>query len=330
MKLFFISSGTKTLSYLDPNIISAFRQIERNVDLPFTFNCFHSDKENIQTLYNRVQKFNPDIIISLNRFLTPETIQQLKRLNIPIGLWVVDDPYLIKHHLKIAQMYHFVVTEDSGSVPVYRRKKMEVLHLPLAVNPNYYYPMEVPKQYQYDICFVGSALPIRLKMIDDMAVFLKGKNFIIIGRWWERLKNYALLKPHILNRTIPPNEVAKYYNGAKIVLNIHRTCNDVQLNPQKIPAHTPNNRTFDIAACKAFQLATCRKDLDKYFDINDEIICYQGVHELKDKINYYLQNEEERQNIAENAYQRTMEQHTYVHRLKELIQMIKNNILVHK
>lgn len=328
MRLLFISSGTKTLSHLDPNIISAFKELESRANTPFKFACYHSDRENIQTLYFKIQKFKPNIILSLNRYLSTATLIQLKRFNIPIGLWLVDDPYLITHHLQIAQLYNFVITEDSGSVPVYSRNRIKALHIPLAVNPAYYSPMEVPDKYQYDICFVGSALPIRLKTFDEMATFLKKKNFILIGRWWEKLKNYEMLKPHILNRTIPPNEVAKYYNGAKIVLNIHRTPNDVNRNPNKIPAYTPNNRTFDIAACKAFQLATCRNDLEKYFTLDKEMICYQGIQDLKDKIEYYLNHDDERKAIAENAYQRTMKDHTYVSRLEELIEMLKKEIVM--
>ncbi|MDR6999847.1 glycosyltransferase [Neobacillus niacini] len=330
MRLFFISSGTKTLSYLDPNIISAFRHIEKHAAAPFKFACFHPDKENMQYLYFKVYKFRPNIIIFLNNIIPIQYFSQLKRLRVPIGLWVVDDPYMISLHITKAKMFDFVITEDSGAVPVYKNNNIKPIHLPLAVNPSFYSPMEVPDKYKYDICFVGSALPIRLKIIDDLTPFLKDKKFILIGRWWQKLKNYSILKNNIINHTIPPNEVAKYYNGTKIVLNIHRTVNDVNLNPQRVPAYTPNNRTFDIAACQAFQLATYRRDLEKYFDLGNEMVCYHNVQDLKEKIDYYLENNTEKQRIAENAYKRTMHDHTYVKRLEELIGILKKEILVVK
>ncbi|WP_052404889.1 CgeB family protein [Bacillus rubiinfantis] len=330
MRLLFISSGTKTLSYLDPNFISAFRELEKASGSAFAFACYHSDRERIQTLYNKIQTFKPDVILSLNRSLTPDTIARLKRYNIPLGLYLVDDPYLITYHLPLARQYQFVITEDSGSVPVYRNHGIKALHLPLAVNPSFYSPMEVSDQYKSDICFVGSALPNRLRLFDELTPYLRKKKFIIIGRWWERLKHFAILKPHILNRTIPPQETAKYYNGAKIVLNIHRIPNDVNRNPRNIPAYTPNNRTFDIAACKAFQLATCRRDLKNYYHLGEEMICYQGIEDLKQKIDYYLQHEAERNEIAERAFARTLEDHTYIVRFQELINKLNNEILANR
>lgn len=330
MKLFFISSGVKTLSHLDPNIIAGFKQIEKKGKIPFKFDYFLTETENIETLYFRVKNFNPDIIISLKGHIPLNILGKLKSLKIPIGIWVADDPYMITFHLKKARPFHFVITEDSGCLPVYQKNKIKAIHLPLAVNPRHYHPMKVSNNYNYDISFVGSALPIRLKIIDEMADFLLDKRFIIIGRWWERLKNYSKLKPHIINNTIPPDEVVKYYNGSKIVLNIHRTKNDVNKNPLGIPAYTPNNRTFDIAACRSFQLATCRRDLKNYFDLETEMVCFSNVKDLKEKINYYLKHNDAREQIAKNAYLRTMKEHKYVNRLEELVEILKKEVLKNK
>ncbi|MDR6225278.1 CgeB family protein [Desmospora profundinema] len=276
----------------------------------------------------QVRLFKPDIILVLRGSLPPYAIKQLRKISqAQIGLWEVDDPYNFRNHIKKLPPYHFMITQDSSCVSYYRRLKKTCLHLPLAVNPNLYHPFKVPKEYQYDICFIGSALPIRLKYFDELTPFLLKKNFIIIGQWWEQLKNYNKLKPHIINRTIPPSEVAKYYNGAKIVLNIHRTPNDINQNHLNIPAYTPNNRTFDIAACRAFQLISRRRDLKKFYELDEEIISFKRLRDLKQKIEYYLDHDEERNRIASQAYERTMKDHTYSVRLRYLIHLLEKRIL---
>jgi spore maturation protein CgeB len=196
----------------------------------------------------------------------------------------------------------------------------------LAVNPAKYRPVNVPPKYRSDICFVGSAFPVRLHFFDQMTPFLLKKRFIIIGQWWERLKNFDHLKHRIHNDPIPPSEVVKYYNGAKIVLNIHRTQNDRRDNHRNLPAYSPNNRTFEIAACRSFQLLSCRRDLPKFYAPGQEMVCFQNLKDLKRKINYYLAHEDEREQIAVKAYRRTLKDHTYRVRLRYLIHLLEKHI----
>jgi spore maturation protein CgeB len=326
MRLFYVTSGVHSLSYLDPNIVEALQEIEQSDD-SLQVDIFHTENESLENLYGKVLSFKPDVIIDLRGAIPKPKLQLLKRLHVPIGIWVVDDPYSIHTHLIKAKLYDFVITQDSGSCSMYHRHHKKCIHLPLAVNPKLYYPMEVPEDYQYDICFVGTALPIRVAIFDQLAPFLLKQNFIIIGRHWERLNHYHQLKHRIKNNPIPPDEVAKYYNGAKIVLNIHRTRNDMNRNPFNVPAYTPNNRTFDIAACKSFQLATHRKDVSQFYKLDDEIACVRDIKEFENKITFYLKHEGLRTKIAENAYKRTMADHTYVVRLKELIGRLQKEVV---
>ncbi|MBA4543777.1 MULTISPECIES: glycosyltransferase [Thermoactinomyces] len=330
MRLFYISSGCgfsfqNHLSDEDQNIIQAFRQMEKS--LPnFRFSSFLLRREHPSLLFSRIRNFRPDVILSFRGANLPASVvTRLRSYRIPIGVWVVDDPYRLKTHEQLVKPYHFVVTQDSNSVRFYRNRGKPAVHLPLAVNPDKYCPQEVPEKYRSDICFVGSAFPVRIHFFDTLTPLLLRHKTVIIGQWWEKLKNYDKLKACIHNRPIPPSEVVKYYNGAKIVLNIHRTSNDRQDNPLNIPAHTPNNRTFEIAACRAFQLATWREDMQKLYDPQTEMATFRGLNDLRKKIRYYLHHDEEREEMAANAYRRTLKDHTYVMRLKFLLHLLRNH-----
>ena len=52
-------------------------------------------------------------------------------------------------------------------------------------------------------------------------------------------------------------------------------------------------------------------ELSLYFDIGKEIVCYNGIVDLINKIKYYLEHEYERLEIAERGYQRFLNEHTY-------------------
>jgi spore maturation protein CgeB len=320
MRLLYISSGKKTLSDLNPSIIGAFREIARE-ETAFQFESYFTEQEPLKHLDLKIQNFKPDCIVVFGHDAYP-VMKNIKNLNVPIGLWVVNDPYNIANYEWKVPEYDFIITQDSGTVSYYRRKKRKpCIYLPLAVNPNNYYPMNMA--YQYDVSFVGNGWPGRISFFDQLIPSLVNRKFILIGKGWDKLKHYHQIKNAIVDQTIEPVDVATIYNQSKIVLNIHRDRNDIHKNPQNLPAYTPNNRTFDIAGCKTFQLATCRRDLNLFYELDKEIVCYKTVQDCIEKIDQYLQDDPLREEIAQRAYERTMKDHTYHSRLKEAIKRLQ-------
>lgn len=324
MNLLFVSSGKMTLSDLTPSIVAAFRQVEEE-EQDFCIETYYSDQEAFRRLTRKVERVKPDIIVLFGNDQHQLT-EKLRQFQIPIGLWVVNDPYSIGNYEAKVKDYDFIITEESSCLPFYQKQKeTPCIHFPLAVNPINYYPMKAKPKY--DICFIGLAWPTRVPLFNKLMPSLMDKKFILVGKGWERLDFYEEIKENIYTGIVSPNQAAKYYNESKIVLNIHREHNDVNKNPFNLPAYTPNNRTFDIAAAKAFQLITYREELDQYFKIDKEIVSYHDVDELVFKIEYYLKNETLREEIATNAYKRVINEHTYYHRVKKLVPDLKNLIL---
>lgn len=332
MRLFYISSGcgfsfSPTLTAEDVSIIRAFRQLEKE-RAGFTLQTFLLKREPLNQLLPRIRAFRPDVVLVLKGFRFSHTlVQAIRQSGYRIGVWLVDDPYRLQTHQKITAPYHFVLTQEASCVPVYRQSGKVSLHMPLAVDPQKYYAKKtVPKKYTSDICFVGSGFPARIALFDTLAPYLREKKTIIIGQWWERLRAYRALKQCILNRPVPPSEVTNYYNGAKIVLNIHRTANDRGENVRHVPAVTPNHRTFEIAACGAFQLASHRKETFRYFK-RGELVTFNDWRDLQQKIDYYLQHSEKRSAVASRGWIRARTDHTYKKRLTNLIEQLNAYVL---
>jgi len=83
-----------------------------------------------------------------------------------------------------------------------------------------------------------------------------------------------------------------------------------------------NPRTFEIASCGSFQLVDFRKIMHRHFLIGDEIICYTSVDELRDLAKYYLKHPTERRKISDKGYKRVLHEHSYIHRMKEMLSVI--------
>ena len=102
----------------------------------------------------------------------------------------------------------------------------------------------------------------------------------------------------------------------KINLNLHSSSYHYGINPE---GDFVNPRTFEIAACKGFQLVDYRSDLINLFHINDEITVFRSLDEMKDQIDFYLNNPDLREIISKRSYQRVLKEHTIDHRMQEML-----------
>ncbi|MCM1101776.1 MAG: DUF3880 domain-containing protein [Clostridium sp.] len=81
-------------------------------------------------------------------------------------------------------------------------------------------------------------------------------------------------------------------------------------------------RIFDILGCGGFLMTNFQAELPEYFEIGVDLEAYSCMEELVEKCAYYLEHEEERDRIARNGYQKVCEQHTYLHRMKKMIEAL--------
>ncbi|KOP68941.1 spore maturation protein cgeB [Bacillus sp. FJAT-18019] len=273
------------------------------------------------------KKFQPDLVLALNGVvLEADTLKALRDSGFKTAIWFTDDPYYTDWTVSIAPRYDYIFTLESNCVSFYRDLGCQhVYHLPFAVNPNVFYPKHVPTSYQTDICFIGTAYWNRVELMDHLAPVLKNKRVVISGWWWDRMKQYDQLSDKIrLGDWMTPEDTATYYNGAKIVINHHRSSDDdtINANSRKLKALSVNPRTFEISGCSTLQLSDSRHDMDQLYSPGTEIEIYGSYGELMDKIDYYLRHEEERQRIALNGLIRTRKDHTYYKRLRSMLRII--------
>ena len=104
----------------------------------------------------------------------------------------------------------------------------------------------------------------------------------------------------------------KVYALSKINLNI---------TLRSIETSTPL-RIFDVMSIGGFIMSNYQKELAELFVIDKEIVVFESMDELKDKIRYYLSHEKERQRIARNGYEKVKRFYTYPQVLKQMIEMV--------
>lgn len=78
-------------------------------------------------------------------------------------------------------------------------------------------------------------------------------------------------------------------------------------------------RAFDIMGAGGFLLTNYQADFMDDFVPGEDFVFYESKKDLMDKIAYYLDHESERAQIAENGFGKIAAQHTYRHRVEEMI-----------
>lgn len=320
--MYVVSSMEWPFKYIDTYIKRALRKMSKDVQF------FDIKKQRDVRLFDKaVKQFRPRYVFTImGATFTKEHIYCVKERGGVTGCWFVDDPYAIDHSLKRALNFDYVFTVDSACAPYYRAVGCKrVYHVPLGADPEIFKPQRIIQKYVSDICIIGSAFENRLEIVDEITPYLLGKRVKIIGQWWDRLRNYNRLKPFITNMILNPAEAARYYCGARINLNIHRPpdCKSIKRNTIGAPAYTPNNRTFEISAAGGFQICDMRRDLPGIYDTAREIPVFNSIPDLLEKLDRFLADDSGRKEMAARARHRTLNRYTYVHRLKQMFNVVK-------
>jgi Uncharacterized protein conserved in bacteria len=268
----------------------------------------------------------PDLVLALDGMdFAVDQVKRLRDMGIHTAIWFTDDPYYTDITSRLAPHYESVFTLERNCVPFYQQLGCNrVYNLPLGVYPGYYRPRNPRIGLRGDVCFVGTAFWNRVQVFHELLPRLESRVFRISGIWWDRLPEYDRWKNRIeLGKWMAAVETAEYYNAHRVVINVHRAPYDETFNQNsaRVSAVSPNPRLFEIAACGTLQIVDQRDDITQYYEAGSEIVTYSSPEQLAELIDYYLDHEQEREQIALRALHRTIRDHSYESRLARLLEL---------
>jgi len=83
-----------------------------------------------------------------------------------------------------------------------------------------------------------------------------------------------------------------------------------------------NQRVFDVPLSGGFLITDSQSALGDLFDLKNEVVFYSNTSELIEKVDFYLKNEAERKKISALAREKIIQEHTYKHRIKEIVKIL--------
>jgi spore maturation protein CgeB len=270
--------------------------------------------------------------------------------------WFCDDHWRFDNFSRHwASCFNWVITTAKSALPKYREIGYKnVIKSQWGCNPFLYRKINLP--LKYDVTFVGQPHGDRRRTIQLLRE--AGIDFRAWGIGWDsgRLSQEEMIRVFnqsrinlnlsnasvyiqndpIMNKAI--GSIARSLDfvpfgsrirtlGAHCILamksrevktkNAGRTNDTCQNNSDQI-----KGRNFEIPGCGGFTLTGKADNLDEYYEIGKEVVCFKDTNDLVDKVHYYLKNEDERMVIAQAGYERTIREHTYVHRFTEIFRHI--------
>lgn len=85
-----------------------------------------------------------------------------------------------------------------------------------------------------------------------------------------------------------------------------------------------NQRFFDIPACGGFLISDRNEEIEQWFVPGEDIVVYNDIPDLIDKVRYYIDHPEERERIAVSARDKVLRYHTMKHRMEKVVQILEN------
>jgi spore maturation protein CgeB len=263
----------------------------------------------------------PDLVLALAQApLILPMLEHLRRKRFTTAMWFVENSRHLTYWQQLAAGYDFwfVIQQEPCITSLKQAGAKEVRYLPMAADPSVHRPLELSQaereEFGSDVSFVGAGYANRRAILPR----LLGHDwtFKLWGNEWEGAADLT----SVLQRKgarIDTDTCLKVFNGSAVNLNLHSWAG-AGLDPD---GDFVNPRTFELAACGAFQLADHRALMPELFTAR-EVATVSSSDDLPREIGRWLREPEERIAMAAKARQRVIAEHTYAHRMRDLLSQI--------
>ena len=263
----------------------------------------------------------PDLVLAMAQApLSMPVLEQLRRKKVLTAMWFVENFRHLTYWQQVASGYDFwfVMQQKACIDALSQAGAKHVSYLPLAANPEVHRPLkctfEEQQEFGSDVAFLGAGYPNRRLLLQSL---LNHRwSFKLWGNEWENPGPLG----QVLQRNgarIDSETSVKIFNCTKVNINLHSYTGE-GFDPY---GDSLNPRMFELAACGAFQISDTRKLLFEHFD-QSMMAVIDRPEDLNSMVDRYVKDSVTREEMAEASRQHVLSHHTYVHRMKALLNEI--------
>lgn len=216
-----------------------------------------------------------------------------------------------------AAEYSAFISNSKGGETYLRELGARAVHtLFYGVDMDVFSPVEVPAQ-DIDLMFYGHGREYREQWIDAMITrpsqVLKDARFAVRG------KNLGDLGRAEMLPYLSFSKLREYACRSKINLCITRGAHAGLYG-------SSSSRPFELASMRCCIVANPYEGIDLWFEPDKEVIIVNSEEEAIDRYRYLLAHDAERQAMGAAAYERVQKEHTFRHRARQLVEIVKGYV----
>jgi hypothetical protein len=243
-----------------------------------------------------------------------DVFDECKKRNIPSVGYHLDLFKGIKREIDLQNdpywNIEYFFTVDRLFVDDLKKKGIKAYYLPAGVLEDECNLHSFDNDYKHDIIFTGSRgyhseYPYRSRLIDWL-----------MDAYKERFKHYG--GDGI--KVVRGGGLNKLYAETKIIIG-DTLCKDFTY------PYYLSDRFFEVPGRGGFMIFPYIFGADKFLEDRKEVVYYRynDFEDLKNKIDYYIEHNREREAIRIAGHERVKNNHTYTQRLKHLLDVINND-----
>lgn len=224
-------------------------------------------------------------------------VKNIHLVTIPKLFWIHHGENRLKANIEMCGWYKPDLLLMAHSLHLAHQFPAPVRFFPFGVDPHIFNSTTAWIERPLDISFVGgsSALySIREARMTYMAAELKGKRQVSF------------------NKKVFLHDLSTLYGNSKIVFN--HTADTIKAF---------NMRIFEGMGCGALVFTDYAPEQEMLFQDRTHFVLYQSRNDLMNKIDYFLNNPQQAQLIANTAQNYVRQFHTYEHRAAQIINWMK-------
>jgi len=277
----------------------------------------HGPERMNRLLLDAVRSEKPDLLfcVLFQDEIDPAVIRHVSENTDTVTLnWFTDDHWRFDSFSRHwAPCFNWVVTTSQSAWKKYAALGYRnVIKSQWACNHFSYRKLDLP--LAYDVTFVGMAHGDRRQVIAELQ--RAGINVRVWGFGWETGR-------------LSQEDMIRVFNQSRINLNFTNPISVprkrrfmIWKNWRRDARNQIKGRTFEVPGCGGFLLTGRAEDLEDYYVDGKEVVIFKNIRDLINKIRYYLTHEDERATIAQAGYERTLREHTYEKRFREILARI--------
>lgn len=262
-----------------------------------------------------------DILTAQIKRFTPDVLLNLAMDWIGTGLLKKIKPYVRMLVGQIAapvpqgedfRCYDLVISSLPNLVEHFRKLRIPSELIRLAFEPTVVSRLNgrVPK---IAVSFVGSLSRHHTRRIRWLEQLCRRPDLQIWGPGVDSLPTSSPIRDHHRGSAWGL-EMYRILQSSKVTLNQHI---DVA------GSYANNLRLFEATGVGTLLITDWKENLHEMFEPDKEVVAYRTAEECASLVDYYLENEHERDAVAHAGQQRTLRDHTYENRARELIELVE-------